>query len=417
MPASDFDAILTECLERLASGESVAACLARYPQHAPQLGPMLAAAESLRQLGALRMPVSSRLRAQARMRRALVDANGKRAPGSPWWTRGWFRGLAGLAAVLALVLALSNVLAASRPGDWGYSLRAAAERVPAQVVRSPEMRAYAELRVADARLMDLERVVTSGGDAIEPVLDALLASDEAAAQGVEPLSDAARGAVAGRIRGHADALAGLSRFAAETPVQAALAQAGRRLTALAAGLQPTAPQPRPALDPTSAAPTVGPSLTWTPAPEVTRPTATRTPSPTSPSTAAPTASPTAPATPTTTSPVPTATPVLEQLLTVVPPQGAETPESGPTVDGNRGSGKTPEPTDDNSGSGSTPEPTDDHGGSGGAPQPTDDHGGSGNTPEPTDDHGGSGRAPDPTDDRSGRGGGSENTPEPDDQGS
>jgi hypothetical protein len=123
-----------------------------------------------------------------------------------------------------LVLALSNVLAASRPGDWAIP-RAAAERVPAQVVRSPEMRAYAELRVADARLMDLERVVTSGGDAIEPVLDALLASDEAATQGVEALSDAVRGAVAGRIRGHADALAGLSRFAVETPDQAALAQA------------------------------------------------------------------------------------------------------------------------------------------------------------------------------------------------
>ena len=41
MARSDYDAILDECLERLARGESVAACLAHYPKLATQLEPPL----------------------------------------------------------------------------------------------------------------------------------------------------------------------------------------------------------------------------------------------------------------------------------------------------------------------------------------------------------------------------------------
>jgi uncharacterized protein (DUF433 family) len=40
--------ITDDCLERLARGESVADCLARYPEAADQLAPILSAAEQLR---------------------------------------------------------------------------------------------------------------------------------------------------------------------------------------------------------------------------------------------------------------------------------------------------------------------------------------------------------------------------------
>ena len=45
---SKFETILEICLERLRSGDSVAACLADYPEQAAQLQPLLTAAEALR---------------------------------------------------------------------------------------------------------------------------------------------------------------------------------------------------------------------------------------------------------------------------------------------------------------------------------------------------------------------------------
>jgi hypothetical protein len=50
MSDSGFDAILDACLSRLAVGDSVDACLERYPQQADQLKPLLEAAVALRAL-------------------------------------------------------------------------------------------------------------------------------------------------------------------------------------------------------------------------------------------------------------------------------------------------------------------------------------------------------------------------------
>jgi hypothetical protein len=37
----DFDNILDECLQRLLEGDSIEACLSRYPEHAAELEPLL----------------------------------------------------------------------------------------------------------------------------------------------------------------------------------------------------------------------------------------------------------------------------------------------------------------------------------------------------------------------------------------
>ena len=39
--------ILNRCLEEIAAGETIGACLARYPEHAAELGPLLAMAGEL----------------------------------------------------------------------------------------------------------------------------------------------------------------------------------------------------------------------------------------------------------------------------------------------------------------------------------------------------------------------------------
>lgn len=43
MMAKDFDGILDECIDRVNRGEALEACLAKYPEHAKQLEPLLRA--------------------------------------------------------------------------------------------------------------------------------------------------------------------------------------------------------------------------------------------------------------------------------------------------------------------------------------------------------------------------------------
>jgi hypothetical protein len=128
MARGEYDAILAECLDRLARGESVAACLARYPQHAAELGPALAAAAALTRIGAYRMPEPARTQAKARMRRALAARD---AGPAKLWRTGWARGLAVAAFALLLVALVGTAAAGSRPGDWAYPFRSAAERAAA----------------------------------------------------------------------------------------------------------------------------------------------------------------------------------------------------------------------------------------------------------------------------------------------
>ena len=78
--------ILNRCLEEIAAGETTGACLARYPEHAAELGPLLAMAGELGTLGQYKVSDAARLRAKAQLRRAEAARRDQRA--SP---QGWLR--------------------------------------------------------------------------------------------------------------------------------------------------------------------------------------------------------------------------------------------------------------------------------------------------------------------------------------
>ncbi len=271
---SDFDAILDECTERIASGETVAACIARYPQYAADLEPSLVAAEALSRLSAYSMTEPARTQAQARMRRELVAAGAAQAHGAGWWGQGWLRGLAGMAAILFLVMLLGANVAASQPGDWGYPLRAVVERAPARFAPDADGRVRAELRAAERRLADLDHHVGRGVSS--DALASLLAADEAAFEAALTLPGPERAAVAAQLRAHAETLERLAtRAGGEQGDGEAFRLAAQRAQAFAGQLQlgprpDTSPGPSPTETPRHTS-TVRPTLTTTMRP------ATRTP--------------------------------------------------------------------------------------------------------------------------------------------
>ena len=243
--------ILGRCLEEIAAGETPAACLARYPEHAAELAPLLAMAGELGTLGQYQVSDAARVRAKAQLRRAASAQRDQRSAPQGWLRPGSYlmpRVAAGLAFTLICVLLMAGIVAASGPGDLAYGLRIAAERIPARLSPNPETRARAELGIASRRLADLDRTMRSQDQELdERTVSALLVSVEAAAEMATTLSEPVRAGVAARVADQAELLQQLKRLAHRAQEAGALEAASERAYRAAerAGGGPISPTPRP----------------------------------------------------------------------------------------------------------------------------------------------------------------------------
>lgn len=281
--------ILNRCLEEIAAGETVTACLARYPEHAAELAPLLAMAGELGTLNQYRVSDAARLRAKAQLRRAEAARHDQHAAPKGWLRLGAFRmprAAAGLAFTLICVFLMAGIVAASEPGDLAYGLRIAAEQIPAQLAAGDEARALTELGIASRRLAELDRTMNSQDQSLdERTVSSLLADVEMAAEKATSLPEPKRIEIAARIAQQAQELTQLAGNAADIQhaetLQLAAKRAYRAAERVWAGpVSPKPQSPGPLREPTKTS-TVAPHKTLAPA---------RTPSPTSPATA--TASPT-----------------------------------------------------------------------------------------------------------------------------
>ena len=264
--------ILNRCLEEIAAGETTAACLARYPEHAAELGPLLAMAGELGTLGQHKVSDAARLRAKAQLRRAEAARRDQHATPTGWLRPGSFlmpRAAAGLAFTLICVLLMAGMVAASGPGDLAYGLRIAAERIPARLSPNPETRARAELGIASRRLADLDRTMRSQDQELdERTVAALLVSVGAAAEMATTLSEPVRAEIAARVAEQAERLGQLKRLAHRAQeaeaLQAASGQAHRAAERAGAGSISPTPQPAGPLHEPTRSPTAAPHSTLTP---------------------------------------------------------------------------------------------------------------------------------------------------------
>jgi hypothetical protein len=158
----DFDNILDECLQRLLAGESVEACLSRYPEHAAELEPLLKTARNTLKATDIRPRPEFRDRARYHFQMAVREMPVKESRG--FFTV--FRPALVTVAMLAIVLlAGGGVVAAagnSLPGSPLYSVKLATESVRLALTPSALGKAELNAQFADRRIDEIIKLAEKG---------------------------------------------------------------------------------------------------------------------------------------------------------------------------------------------------------------------------------------------------------------
>jgi hypothetical protein len=144
---NNFDEILEQCLDKIASGEStLEECLAHNPVHAAELQPLLAAAEHLkrgREVGP--SPFFA-----ARLRSELAQKTQSR-PKTVWGFPVFFQRMAVNMAILFLLFAFTSTAFAQSalPGETLYGLKLTSESVWRVVTTDP---VGTDLKISERRI-------------------------------------------------------------------------------------------------------------------------------------------------------------------------------------------------------------------------------------------------------------------------
>ena len=116
-PAPNIQEALAACLDDLERGVSSEACLARFPQYAAELAPLLLAAARMREQRLPALSLGARVRGRERMHNALAQHQARHG----WWPA-WRGGIAALAFLLVLAagvwLSSPGQRSPSRPGGY-----------------------------------------------------------------------------------------------------------------------------------------------------------------------------------------------------------------------------------------------------------------------------------------------------------
>ena len=161
----EFDNILDECLERiLAGGETVEQCLARYPEQAAELEPLLRTSLFAKKAAEIKPRPEFRERARYQMRAALQEMAEKRERRFSLfsWQPRW---ATVVVTVLVLLLASSGTVAAagnSMPDGPLYPVKLATERVRLALTPSALGKAELYAKLADKRAAEIIKMAEKG---------------------------------------------------------------------------------------------------------------------------------------------------------------------------------------------------------------------------------------------------------------
>jgi hypothetical protein len=135
MNMNDYEAILETCIEEIAEGESsLEECLARYPQYAAQMEPILLTATRLKSMREVKPSPFLRGRIRAELNYAI-----KSNPPSKMKMPLYFWRMALNVALLVFALIMTNTVFAqgALPGDSLYNWKLTSERVWRMVSADP----------------------------------------------------------------------------------------------------------------------------------------------------------------------------------------------------------------------------------------------------------------------------------------
>ncbi|MFL5800675.1 MAG: DUF5667 domain-containing protein [Roseiflexaceae bacterium] len=281
-----IECILQRCLARIAAGESIAACLRDYPEHADELAPLLETVAELRGWAPPTLSDAARRTARARAHAALAV---RRSRPSRRWLRVWAGGMRlALGATLALLLLLGtlgiSVAAAqsSLPGQPLYGLKRQSEELRLQLANDAEQQAELRLQFAGRRLDEALAEVSDCAGAADLMSDMAQEYDKAwlAIAQLDPAAQARlRDRFKEAVRAHRQALDAARQRATSACARAELDRAEHVNDGAAEHIATLTSTP-------TFIPTSTPMPTVTRTPTLRRPAVRRTPTP------APTASPT-----------------------------------------------------------------------------------------------------------------------------
>ena len=170
----EFVEALNDCVERITNGESVQACLNRYPDYAEELRPLLdVSVSTIRAAESVQPDPTARQRNFQRFSQAVSEAGRRERERTPWWQpwkSGRFAPLArpALVGFMAVVIMLTGVGATtaaasnSVPGEPLYWVKTTRENVEGRLPRSDESRANYEAKLAQARGDEVNKLIQNG---------------------------------------------------------------------------------------------------------------------------------------------------------------------------------------------------------------------------------------------------------------
>lgn len=150
-----FEKILDECLERLIQGESIEECLARYPEQAVELEPLLKAALTVREASALKPRPELKAQIGSRLR-SVIEVRGQRRV----FRLGWGWALAIGMVLFLMIASTSTVVAASGslPDEPLYPVKIAMEHVRLWLTPSDMGKAKLHARFVNRRIDEIAQM-------------------------------------------------------------------------------------------------------------------------------------------------------------------------------------------------------------------------------------------------------------------
>ncbi len=168
--SQEFSEALNDCLDRLVKGEDIHECLRRYPQQADELEPLLhVALATINAAEEVRPDSQARAQNFLRFSEAVQQRSSRSRRRLSWSPFRWLpvaRPIAvGLASILVFVMGAGVATAASSesvPGEPLYWVKTARENVEGRLPRSDDGRANFEAGLAQARGVELSKLIERG---------------------------------------------------------------------------------------------------------------------------------------------------------------------------------------------------------------------------------------------------------------
>jgi hypothetical protein len=163
---NEFDNILDECLQRLIAGETIEACLSRYPDHAAALEPLLRTAQGTLKATDIRPRPEFRDRARYQYQAAIREMPVEEKHNFFAVLR---PSLATVVVMVIVLLAGGSVVAAaggSLPDNPLYQVKLATEAVRLALTPSDLDKAELNARFADERVAEIIKMADKGDVAL-----------------------------------------------------------------------------------------------------------------------------------------------------------------------------------------------------------------------------------------------------------